>query len=144
MIPPIITVILSAINFVVFTAIIIRIWLTLPKILENAPEEERDKAFQKIQLKLQWYPFIGALIADVLMWQSELEVLASHIVYPIITTSIFLLFIFFIVLFHKIEKRYHVKSLTPLFYKYSLNGTEAVFFPVSLGLLICQIVSLLL
>lgn len=145
MIPPIITIILSAINFAVFTTIILRIWITLPKKLQAiSEEEERNKVFHKIQRKLQWYPFIGALLAALLMWQSELDVIASHIVYPIITTSIFLLSVFFIVLFNKMEKRYHVKSLPPLISAYSINGTEAVFFPVSLGLLICQIVSLFL
>lgn len=145
MIPPIITIILSAINFAVFTTIILRIWITLPKKLQAiSEEEERNKVFHKIQRKLQWYPFIGALLAALLMWQSELDVIASYIVYPIITTSIFLLSVFFIVLFNKMEKRYHVKSLPPLISAYSINGTEAVFFPVSLGLLICQIVSLFL
>ena len=145
MIPPIMTVILSVINFAVFTTIILRTWLTLPPRLQAiADEEEKNKVFHKFQRKLQWYPFIGALIAVFLMWQSEIDVIASHIVYPIITTSIFLLSIFFIVLFHKIEKRYHVKELPPLISAYSINGTEAVFFPISLGLLICQIVSLFL
>jgi hypothetical protein len=145
MIPPIITIILSAINFAVFTTIIIHIWITLPKKLSTVfDDEERNKVFHRFQRKLQWYPCIGTLIAIFLMWQRELDVIASHIVYPIITTSIFLLFIFFIVLFHKTEKRYHVKELPPLISAYSINGTEAVFFPISLGLLICQIVSLFL
>ena len=109
MIPPIIATILSAINFAVFTTIIIRTWITLPKKLQAIPDDkERNKIFHKFQRKLQWYPFIGALIAVFLMWQSEIDVIATYIVYPIITTCIFLLSIFFIVLFHKIEKRYHV------------------------------------
>lgn len=145
MIPPIITIVLSAINFVVFTTIIIRTWITLPKKLQAIPDDkERNKTFHKIQRTLQYYPFLGVLIASFLMWKSEFNQIASHIVYPIIGVSVFLMSILFGMIYIKTEKKYNVERVKPATSRGGRNGSEGFFFPISLGLLIYQIVLLFL
>ena len=145
MIPPIIATILSGINFVVFTTIILRAWNSILKKLPTIPDDkERNKVFHKIQRTLQWYPFLGVLIASFLMWQSGFNQTAYKTVWGIIGVSFVLLSLLFGVLYVKTEKRYNVERVKPATGRGSRNGSEGLFFAVSLGLLIYQIVLLFL
>ena len=145
MIPPILATILSAINFAIFTTIIIRTWITLPKKLQAIPDDkERNKVYQKIQDKLGFYPFVGAIIAIVLMWKSGFHQSGSHIVYPILA-GFFILFNELLVIHcRKIERKFNVKRRRILSRGALPAGEEGFFLAVSLGLLIYQIVLLFL
>lgn len=145
MIPPIIATILSAINFAVFTTIIIRTWITLPKKLQAIPDDkERNKTFHKIQRTLQYYPMLGVLIASFLMWQGKFHQAPPKTVWIIIVVGVVLFSLLFGVLYVKTEKKYRVERAKPATGKGSRNGSEGLFLAVSLGLLIYQIVLLFL
>ena len=145
MIPPILATILSAINVAIFTTIIIRTWITLPKKLQAIPDDkERNQVYQKIQAKLDFYPFVGAMIAVFLMWKSGFHQSGSHIVYPILAGFFILFTELLLIHCRKIEKKFNVKRRTTCPRGALPAGEVGLFFAASLGLLIYQIVLLFL
>ena len=92
MLPPIITALLSVINFIIFTTVIVLEWRTISKKLPAIPDDkERNRVFHKIQWKLQIYPFLGFLIICLLIWQNKFFQTAHNFAWTIIVASIFLL-----------------------------------------------------
>jgi ABC-type Fe3+-siderophore transport system permease subunit len=145
MIPPIIATILSGINFVVFTTIIVRAWNSILRKLPTIPDDkERNKVFHKIQRTLQWYPFLGVLIASFLMWQGKFHQTPPKTVWIIIVVGVVLFSLLFGVLYVKTEKKYRVERAKPATSRGSRNGSEGLFLAISLGLLIYQILLLFL